>query len=99
MPNLAPERTPFQAAIGCGAFQRRWPTGALAKGMPLNTLTPVASEATPLTRPLSVLTGAVRAAWAIGAAASRAPARKAASNLALQGMSRASGLPGRFSRD
>ena len=33
-PNFLVILTPVQGAKGCGAFQRSWPTGGLAKGMP-----------------------------------------------------------------
>ena len=33
-------RTPCHFSTGCGAFQRRLPTGGAAKGMPLNVFTP-----------------------------------------------------------
>src|SRR2546423_2604729 len=46
--------TPFHAAAGCGAFQRRAPIGGAANGMPLNTRTP--SAAVPAIAPLSSLT-------------------------------------------
>src|SRR6185437_12088138 len=40
---------PVQGLTGCGARQRRLPTGGAAKGMPLNEVIP--SAATPSTRP------------------------------------------------
>ena len=36
-PNLSAGRTPGQLWTGCGAFQRRSPTGGAANGIPLKT--------------------------------------------------------------
>ena len=53
-PNSSAIRTPSQFSAGCGAFQRRSPTGAFAKGTPLNTFTP--EQSTPWRSPCATCT-------------------------------------------
>src|SRR5689334_7468117 len=57
--NLSACRTPSHFLGGCGARQRRSPTGGSAKGIPLYTTNP--SSNVPCNKPCSTLTGC----WAI----------------------------------
>ncbi len=59
---------PGHALTGCGAFQRKSPTGGAANGMPLNCETP--STTVPATVPPVTLTCEICAIAAAGAAAS-----------------------------
>src|SRR3954464_3637648 len=49
-------RTPLQFRTGCGAFQRRSPTGGSANGRPLKARTPLACGPEPSTTPDASLT-------------------------------------------
>src|SRR6185437_9792244 len=53
-PNMAASRTPSQALAGCGAANRRAPTGGWANGMPRKTATPFSTR--PRTCPAAVRT-------------------------------------------
>ena len=53
-PNSLASRTPCHFCTGCGAFQRRFPTGGAANGIPLNTVMPERSF--PSRIPLAVVT-------------------------------------------
>src|SRR5437016_6547967 len=55
-PILSACRTPFHLGIGCGAFQRRSPTGGAAKGTPLKIRTVRSALVVPATTPASVFT-------------------------------------------
>src|SRR5262245_19975067 len=52
-PKSVAARSPAQLATGCGAFQRRSPTGAAAKGTPLKEAMPSSSE--PTSTPLATV--------------------------------------------
>src|SRR5208337_2907223 len=53
---LVASRTPFQCAGGCGAFQRKSPTGGAAKGMPRNARVRPSLTSLPCMLPCAVLT-------------------------------------------
>src|SRR5580704_1412461 len=55
-PNLAASRSPFHVAGGCGAFQRRSPTGGAAYGSPRNARTFPSLIVFPVALPCSVFT-------------------------------------------
>src|SRR5581483_10883327 len=55
-PNFSALRTPVQFLGGCGGFQRKSPMGGSAKGIPLNSRTPVAESVVPASVPLAVFT-------------------------------------------
>src|SRR5437868_4748096 len=55
-PNLSALRTPDHLAGGTGGFQRSWPTGGWANGIPLKDCTPVAGLNVPSRTPATVLT-------------------------------------------
>src|SRR5207342_931172 len=57
--------TPFQWATGCGAFQRRSPTGGAAKGIPLKAVTSPELLFTPDTIPASVLATINEVDWPV----------------------------------
>src|SRR4051794_19896598 len=55
-PKLVAGRTSLQFRTGCGAFQRRSPTGGSANGRPLKARTPLACGPVPSTTPDASLT-------------------------------------------
>src|SRR6266568_3715438 len=57
LPNSADLRTPVHGTAGCGARQRRSPTGGAANGMPLKTEIDGSLPATPESRPVLIFTG------------------------------------------
>src|SRR5262245_2884319 len=70
-PNSAAERTPVHGAGGCGARQRKLPTGGAANGMPLNQSTPF--ESAPRSMPVSMRTVSGARSAAAGPEAARPP--------------------------
>src|SRR5262245_25969500 len=72
-PNASPARTPSHLAAGCGARQRFSPVGGAANGIPLNTRTDGVPVDAPDSWPVSILTGSLIAAQALGAAATITP--------------------------
>lgn len=70
--NWSALRTSVHGVTGCGAFQRRSPTGGAANGMPLKTLTDGSSPRTPSIAPVSVRTMSGLTVGGAGATGGRA---------------------------
>src|SRR6202000_642561 len=62
-PKLVAWRTPCHLAAGCGAFQRRGPTGGAAKGIPRKSRVWLSALIFPWTFPWSRLTANGLLAW------------------------------------
>jgi hypothetical protein len=74
--NFVASRTPGHAAGGCGACQRRTPTGGAAKGIPLKATTVVFALTAPCTFPYLVVITLVTGPACIAELKRRAIAKK-----------------------